>query len=96
MARLALATFFASISLTACGGGGTTATIYLERPGSSARPLQRVPVLAVRRRGAEVVVDLDGRPANPFDASAVLVFTLTSLPGFERVVLLDHGRPCCV
>ncbi|TMJ94438.1 MAG: GerMN domain-containing protein [Actinobacteria bacterium] len=136
-----LAAVACSLLASGCGGGEGTVTVYFEKPGSAAAPLQVVPlvapttrripdgtplvpavlaaleqgpssdeirdgflptapldrrVLAVERRDNTAVVDLSGRPLDDFDAHAALVFTLTSLPGIDRVVLLSHGKPCCV
>ena len=143
-AALALLVSAVAAGCAGCGGGlhERTITVYFEQPGSAARPLQVVPVLApVERRlapgtpavpailgalergptAAEVsrdgllpraplpgrvlavrvehgtaMVNLAGPPPGDFDAHGALVYSLTAVPGIERVVLLLRGKPCCV
>jgi spore germination protein GerM len=41
------------------------------------------------------VVDYSGEPIRDFYAEAAVVFSLTALPGIERVSLRHEGTPCC-
>ena len=52
-------------------------------------------VMAVRRAGSTVTVELAGREPDYY-GSAALVYSLTALPGVSRVRLRLEGRPCCV
>jgi hypothetical protein len=57
------------------------------------RAAVRPPEVAVRQGTA--VVDYSGPQLN-LTAAAALVYSLTELPGIERVSLRLDGRPCCV
>jgi len=131
----------AAFGLGACGGAATRqASIYLERSGSAARPLQVTPVLApvtrqfskeaplvpsvlgaliagptaaerergflsgstlqwrvlsVRVSSGTARVNLAGPPVG-LAGEAALVYTLTALPGINRVTLFAAGQPCCL
>jgi hypothetical protein len=52
-------------------------------------------VVAARRTGSTVTVELAGREPDYYE-SAALVYSLTALPGVSRVRLRLVGRPCCV
>jgi spore germination protein GerM len=54
----------------------------------------RVRAFTVATHGGTAVVDYSGAELG-LTAAASLVFTLTELPGIERVSLRLDGRPCC-
>jgi spore germination protein GerM len=62
------------------------------------RPLvhTRVRRFSVHIRDGTAVLDYSGAAIRDFYAEAALVFSLTELPGVERVSLRFDGRPCCV
>ena len=61
--------------------------------GATIEPATRV--VAARRAGSTVTVELAGREPDYY-GSAALVYSLTALPGVSRVRLRLEGKPCCV
>jgi Sporulation and spore germination len=56
-------------------------------------PETRVRSVAIRDGAA--TVDLEGREPDFYGAAAI-VYSLTALPGVDRVALRLGGRPCCI